>query len=113
MPIYDYQCTDCGHGLEAIQKLSDAPLTQCPACGNDALKKKVSAPSFRLSGGGWYETDFKTGKQKNLAGDAANRDGGNKEASGGKGSDASPQTSSTSAGESKKSADTSGTTSAA
>ena len=89
-----------------------APLTQCPACGNDALKKKVSAPSFRLSGGGWYETDFKTGKQKNLAGDAANRDGGSKEASG-KGSEASPQTSSTSAGESKKSADTSGTTSAA
>jgi len=112
MPIYDYQCTDCGHGLEAIQKLSDAPLTQCPACGKEALKKKVSAPSFRLSGGGWYETDFKTGKQKNLAGDAANKDGGSKEASG-KGSDASPQTSSTSAGESKKSADTSGTTSAA
>ena len=112
MPIYDYQCTDCGHGLEAIQKLSDAPLTQCPACGKEALKKKVSAPSFRLSGGGWYETDFKTGKQKNLAGDAANKDGGSMEASG-KGSDASPQTSSTSAGESKKSADTSGTTSAA
>ena len=112
MPIYDYQCTDCGHGLEAIQKLSDAPLTQCPACGNEALKKKVSAPSFRLSGGGWYETDFKTGTQKNLAGDAAIKDGGSKEGSG-KGSDTSPQTSSTSSGESKKSADTSGTTSAA
>jgi len=112
MPIYDYQCTDCGHGLEAIQKLSDAPLTQCPACGNEALKKKVSAPSFRLSGGGWYETDFKTGKQKNLAGDAAIKDGGSKEGIG-KGSDTSPQTSSTSSGESKKSADTSGTTSAA
>jgi putative FmdB family regulatory protein len=112
MPIYDYQCADCGHGLEAIQKLSDAPLTQCPACGNEALKKKVSAPSFRLSGGGWYETDFKTGKQKNLAGDAANKDSGSKEG-GGKSSDASPQASSTSAGESKKSADTSGTISAA
>jgi len=52
MPIYDYQCTDCGHGLEAIQKLSDAPLTQCPACGNEALKKKSERTFVQTLGRG-------------------------------------------------------------
>ena len=70
MPIYDYQCAECQHTLEAIQKLADAPLVDCPACGKPALRKQVSAPAFRLKGGGWYETDFKTGKKKNLAGDS-------------------------------------------
>ena len=64
MPIYDYQCKECGHCLEAIQKFSDAPLTDCPACQQAGLVKQVSAPSFRLKGGGWYETDFKTGKKR-------------------------------------------------
>lgn len=71
MPIYDYQCVDCQHSLEAIQKLADAPLVDCPECGKPALRKKVSAPAFRLKGGGWYETDFKTGKKKNLAGESS------------------------------------------
>ena len=70
MPIYDYQCAECGHALEAIQKLSDPVLTDCPECGKATLKKQVSAPSFRLAGGGWYETDFKTGNKKNLAGES-------------------------------------------
>lgn len=70
MPIYEYQCESCSHGLEALQKLSDAPLVDCPACGKTSLKKQISAAGFRLSGGGWYETDFKSGKKKNLAGDA-------------------------------------------
>lgn len=69
MPIYEYQCTACGHQLEALQKISDAPLTECPECHASTLKKKVSAAAFRLKGGGWYETDFKTGGKKNLAGD--------------------------------------------
>ena len=69
MPIYEYCCQECGHSLEALQKLADAPLTDCPACSQPALKKQVSAPSFRLSGGGWYETDFKTGDKKNIAGE--------------------------------------------
>ena len=69
MPIYEYQCTACGHDHEALQKVSDAPLIDCPACGAAALKKKVSAAAFRLKGGGWYETDFKSGNKKNLAGD--------------------------------------------
>lgn len=72
MPIYEYQCESCAHGLEVLQKLSDAPLVDCPACGKAALTKKISAAGFRLSGGGWYETDFKSGKKKNLAGDAGN-----------------------------------------
>lgn len=70
MPIYEYQCVECGHQLEVIQKVSDQPLTQCPACEKDGLRKLVSAPAFRLSGSGWYETDFKSDKEKrrNLAG---------------------------------------------
>lgn len=68
MPIYEYQCQACEHELEKLQKLSDAPLTDCPKCGKPALKKKISAAGFRLKGGGWYETDFKTGSKKNLAG---------------------------------------------
>ena len=72
MPIYEYVCSDCGHALEALQKISDAPLQACPACEKDSLKKKISAPGFRLSGSGWYETDFKSKNQKNLAkGDSA------------------------------------------
>ena len=67
MPIYEYVCNECGHALEALQKISEAPLRTCPACNKDALKKKISAPGFRLSGSGWYETDFKSKNQKNLS----------------------------------------------
>lgn len=67
MPIYEYRCEQCGHQLEAMQKMADAPLTDCPACHTPALKKLISAAGFRLSGGGWYETDFKSGNQKNIA----------------------------------------------
>jgi putative FmdB family regulatory protein len=67
MPIYEYQCQACGHQLEVLQKVSDAPLKKCPECGKPRLQKLMSAPSFRLKGGGWYETDFKSGKKKNLA----------------------------------------------
>jgi putative FmdB family regulatory protein len=66
MPIYEYRCEACGHELEVMQKLSDAPLTECPACGRPDLKKLISAAGFRLKGGGWYETDFKQGKKKNV-----------------------------------------------
>lgn len=73
MPIYEYQCKSCGHEFEAIQKISDDPLKECPACGDLELNKLVSAAGFRLKGGGWYETDFKTSKdkKKNLASDAS------------------------------------------
>jgi len=71
MPIYEYQCSDCGHKLEALQKMNDDALTDCPQCQKSALVKQISAAAFRLSGSGWYETDFKSGNKKNLAGDAA------------------------------------------
>ncbi|MEJ2440192.1 MAG: zinc ribbon domain-containing protein [Gammaproteobacteria bacterium] len=68
MPIYEYECTACGHTLEKLQKISDPPLTQCPECHGETLQKLISAAGFRLKGGGWYETDFKTGNKKNLSG---------------------------------------------
>lgn len=67
MPIYEYQCEACNHEMEAMQKMSDEPLKTCPECGEDALKKIISASAFRLKGGGWYETDFKRGNKKNIA----------------------------------------------
>jgi putative FmdB family regulatory protein len=73
MPFYEYQCRHCGHQTEVLQKISDAPLRKCPACGRNGLSKLISAPVFRLKGGGWYETDFKGDKdrKRNLAGDEA------------------------------------------
>ncbi|MDQ2070430.1 FmdB family zinc ribbon protein [Natronospira bacteriovora] len=71
MPIYEYRCEACGHEMEALQKISDADLTQCPQCQEAALRKLVSAAAFRLSGSGWYETDFKKDNKRNLAGDSA------------------------------------------
>jgi putative FmdB family regulatory protein len=59
MPFYEYECQACKFYTEVMQKISDAPLTKCPSCGKRKLKKLVSAPVFRLKGGGWYETDFK------------------------------------------------------
>lgn len=66
MPIYDYKCSNCGHQFELIQKFSDQPAEICPQCSEKSIQKLVSAPSFRLKGGGWYETDFKTGAKKNI-----------------------------------------------
>jgi putative FmdB family regulatory protein len=67
MPIYECICNECGHEFETLQKMSDAPLSDCPECKKSALKKRISAPGFRLSGSGWYETDFKSSNQKNLS----------------------------------------------
>ncbi|WP_168012976.1 FmdB family zinc ribbon protein [Halomonas salinarum] len=69
MPIYEYECKACGHRLEKLQKISADPLTECPACERDELNRLVSAAGFRLAGNGWYETDFKSGNKKNLAGE--------------------------------------------
>ena len=63
MPIYEYQCQRCGHHHEALQKISDPQLRQCPECGRKSLKRLVSAVRFRLAGSGWYETDFKSDKE--------------------------------------------------
>ena len=63
MPIYEYKCTSCGHKKEVLQKLSDAPLRECPACGKSTLTKLMSAAGFQLKGSGWYATDFKGGSK--------------------------------------------------
>jgi len=70
MPFYEYECQACKFYTEVMQKISDAPLVKCPSCGKRRLKKLVSAPVFRLKGGGWYETDFKSDKEakRNLLG---------------------------------------------
>lgn len=81
MPIYEYVCKSCDHEFEALQKMSDDPLTQCPQCNNLSLTKKISAAGFRLSGSGWYETDFKSGKKKNLASSSDGKSGESSSAS--------------------------------
>ena len=63
MPIYEYECTACAHNFEAIQRMSDAPLVDCPACAKPQLRKKLSAAAFHLKGSGWYQTDFKGGNK--------------------------------------------------
>jgi len=63
MPIYEYRCTACGHELEALQKITEAPLSNCPACRADALTKLVTAAGFQLKGSGWYATDFRNGSK--------------------------------------------------
>jgi putative FmdB family regulatory protein len=69
MPIYEFECSGCGHRFDRLQKLSDTDPTICPACAAPQLHRRVSAPSFRLAGSGWYETDFKknSDKKHNLA----------------------------------------------
>ena len=69
MPIYGYVCKSCEHRFDVLQKMSDDPLVHCPDCGEASLQKELSAPKFRLKGSGWYETDFKTGNKRNIAGD--------------------------------------------
>ena len=64
MPIYEYRCQSCGHQFDKLQKISDALLVECPVCGKSSLKKLVSAAGFRLTGSGWYETDFKNNNKK-------------------------------------------------
>ncbi len=75
MPIYEYACENCGHKMEALQKMADPALQDCPECQQPALKKLISAVAFRLKGSGWYETDFKSGDKKNLV-DAGKTDNG-------------------------------------
>ena len=76
MPIYEYRCGDCDHQLEVVQKLSEGPIVSCPECKKDSLKKIISAAGFRLKGDGWYETDVKAGKKKNVAGSESSSSGG-------------------------------------
>ena len=88
MPIYEYKCASCGHKKEVLQKMSDAPLTECPACGKPTLTKLISAAGFQLKGSGWYATDFKGGSKAKPAKDdgspkAAGKSGEEGKANGG------------------------------
>lgn len=76
MPFYEYRCGSCGHEFEAMQKISDAALTDCPECSQAELVKLISAAGFRLKGGGWYETDFKGGSKKNVTEKSSNQSTG-------------------------------------
>ena len=73
MPFYEYQCDACGHALEILQKISAPPLTRCPQCDRDALRKQISRAAFRLKGTGWYETDFKNKPKPDGAKSAADK----------------------------------------
>ena len=67
MPIYEYKCAACGHGEDHLQRLSEAPLTKCPACGKKKYAKQLTAAGFQLKGSGWYASDFKGGKKETEA----------------------------------------------
>ncbi|MDQ2917849.1 MAG: zinc ribbon domain-containing protein [Pseudomonadota bacterium] len=99
MPIYEYRCASCGHEVETLQKLSDAPLSVCPACHKAELKKQVSAAGFQLKGSGWYVTDFRNSGAKQPAKDKS----ANAEAKAGGGGEAKPEvkSSESSGGETK------------
>ena len=72
MPIYAFECTACGHSFDRLQRLSDADPSACPECTAEAIRRQLTAPQFRLAGGGWYETDFKKDgdRKRNLSGDS-------------------------------------------
>ncbi|KGM56594.1 regulatory protein, FmdB family [Lysobacter arseniciresistens ZS79] len=80
MPIYAFECAACGHSFDRLQKLSDADPTDCPECGQPQVRRQLTAPQFRLAGGGWYETDFKKegDRKRNLAGDGGAKPGADK-----------------------------------
>jgi putative FmdB family regulatory protein len=75
MPIYAYKCGSCGHAKDVLQKVSDAPLTVCPACGAESFGKQITAAGFQLKGSGWYATDFRNGSAPAPAADAKQADG--------------------------------------
>ena len=103
MPIYEYECSSCSIRFERIQKISEPPITKCPECNGNSVKKLISATAFRLKGGGWYETDFKSSKEikRNLV----SSDEPNKTAA-----STQPVMESTSTTGSSKSSETTGTT---
>ncbi len=89
MPIYAYKCSSCGHTTDALQKMSDAPLTVCSACGQATFAKQLTAPQFQLKGSGWYVTDFRDGKKP---GSDVNADAGTADTKATDGADTKPET---------------------
>ena len=107
LPIYEYQCRSCGHDFETIQKINEDPLVDCPECEQPELKKLVSAVAFRLKGTGWYETDFKKDRKRNVvnedASESKSTDDSDKKASNDESTKSASSTSSDSKAESKSS----------
>ncbi|MDN5874787.1 MAG: zinc ribbon domain-containing protein [Sinobacteraceae bacterium] len=97
MPIYEYQCAACGAECEMLQKIADPPATQCPSCGKEALHKEVSAAGFRLKGGGWYETDFKSSNRHHVVDGSSSDSHSSTNAGHGSGKTPAPDTASKSA----------------
>jgi len=93
MPFYEYQCTQCDHRLEVLQKISDEPLVYCPECNEASLKKLISAAAFRLKGTGWYETDFKNNDKKKAESKSGSSDKGGEAKSSGKTAETSKENS--------------------
>lgn len=102
MPIYAYKCGSCGHAKDVLQKMSDAPLTRCPACGAEAFSKQLTAAGFQLKGSGWYVTDFRGGNANGAgaakSGEAGKTADASKPADTGGGSSAKSDTPAASAG---------------
>ena len=90
MPIYAYRCSSCGHAKDVLQKLSDAPLSTCPACGAESFSKQITAAGFQLKGSGWYATDFKGGKSTGGGSTEGGGAGGDSGAGGGTGGGDAP-----------------------
>lgn len=111
MPIYEYRCRSCGHEMEKLQKISDPPLVDCPECGEPELGKLISAAGFRLKGGGWYETDFKKGNKRNIAGEGKSEGKSGGESGSGSGSDSGSKPDSKKGGSSDKSSSSGGASS--
>ena len=112
MPIYEYACVSCDHHLEALQKMSEDPLVFCPECGEESLRKKVSAAAFVLKGSGWYETDFKnSGKEKPKDAKASGEQPPSKNASDTKSGDSSGDTKSSDSKSSESKSESSKSTS--
>ncbi|KXU90684.1 FmdB family transcriptional regulator [Caballeronia megalochromosomata] len=113
MPIYAYRCAHCGHEKDVLQKLSDAPLTQCPACGKDAFSKQVTAAGFQLKGSGWYVTDFRSGNSGAKSGAAKPDDASSSGASNSNSSDSATPASTSSSDAAKPAAGASASSDAA
>ena len=90
MPIYDYQCSSCGHKAEVMRKISAANIEPCPECGAKTFSKQLSAPSFQLNGSGWYATDFKNGSSKSSGATDSAKSTGSSDSSSEKKSEAAP-----------------------
>ncbi|MCK5771023.1 zinc ribbon domain-containing protein [Algiphilus sp.] len=103
MPFYEYSCAKCGAEKEVLHGINDKPEVACEVCGDQTMERLISAAGFRLKGGGWYETDFKSDKRRNVASDGTGTSSGGKSDDGGAGSSDSGSTKASDGGAAKSS----------